>query len=91
MLIALFLGLVVGLTLNLAAPSIFDPLNQYVFNPLGQLFIRLIKMLVVTRKNEIDFKPILPSCFGSPRPAAPSTIEINTTGSGGNFKTEGLK
>ena len=24
---------------------------------------------VVTRKNEIDFKPILPSCFGSPRPA----------------------
>ncbi|ARJ21117.1 dicarboxylate/amino acid:cation symporter [Bacillus sp. ISL-8] len=45
--IALFLGLVVGLTLNLAAPSIFEPLNQYAFNPLGQLFIRLIKMLVV--------------------------------------------
>ncbi|MGN7890683.1 dicarboxylate/amino acid:cation symporter [Bacillus sp. 22475] len=46
-LIALFLGLVVGLTLNLAAPSSFEPLNQYVFNPIGQLFIRLIKMLVV--------------------------------------------
>ncbi|MDA1950671.1 dicarboxylate/amino acid:cation symporter [Bacillus cereus] len=46
-LIALFLGLVVGLTLNLAAPSIFEPLNQYVFNTIGQLFIRLIKMLVV--------------------------------------------
>ncbi|MHA2891238.1 dicarboxylate/amino acid:cation symporter [Bacillus cereus] len=46
-LIALFLGLVVGLTLNLAAPSIFEPLNQYVFNPIGQLIIRLIKMLVV--------------------------------------------
>ncbi|MCU5026580.1 dicarboxylate/amino acid:cation symporter [Bacillus cereus] len=46
-LIALFLGLVVGLTLNLVAPSIFEPLNQYVFNPIGQLFIRLIKMLVV--------------------------------------------
>ncbi|HEF7290321.1 TPA: dicarboxylate/amino acid:cation symporter [Bacillus cereus] len=46
-LIALFLGLVVGLTLNLTAPSIFEPLNQYVFNPIGQLFIRLIKMLVV--------------------------------------------
>ncbi|HFK1707096.1 MULTISPECIES: dicarboxylate/amino acid:cation symporter [Bacillus] len=46
-LIELFLGLVVGLTLNLAAPSIFEPLNQYAFNPLGQLFIRLIKMLVV--------------------------------------------
>ncbi|OOR13057.1 dicarboxylate/amino acid:cation symporter [Bacillus cereus] len=45
--IALFLGLVVGLTLNLAAPSIFEPLNPYAFNPLGQLFIRLIKMLVV--------------------------------------------
>ncbi|MCC6081500.1 dicarboxylate/amino acid:cation symporter [Bacillus thuringiensis] len=46
-LIALFLGLVVGLTLNLTAPSIFEPLNQYMFNPIGQLFIRLIKMLVV--------------------------------------------
>ncbi len=46
-LIALFLGLVVGLTLNLAAPSIFEPLNQYAFNPIGQLFIRIIKMLVV--------------------------------------------
>ncbi|MCZ6940335.1 dicarboxylate/amino acid:cation symporter [Bacillus mycoides] len=46
-LVALFLGLIVGLTLNLAAPSIFEPLNQYAFNPLGQLFIRLIKMLVV--------------------------------------------
>ncbi|HDR7322993.1 MULTISPECIES: dicarboxylate/amino acid:cation symporter [Bacillus] len=46
-LLALFLGLIVGLTLNLAAPSIFEPLNQYVFNPIGQLFIRLIKMLVV--------------------------------------------
>ncbi|PFY16507.1 dicarboxylate/amino acid:cation symporter [Bacillus toyonensis] len=46
-LLALFLGLIVGLTLNLATPSIFEPLNQYVFNPIGQLFIRLIKMLVV--------------------------------------------
>ncbi|MBJ7932002.1 hypothetical protein COO04_19305 [Bacillus toyonensis] len=46
-LLALFLGLIVGLTLNLAAPSIFELLNQYVFNPIGQLFIRLIKMLVV--------------------------------------------
>ncbi|HEK9100348.1 dicarboxylate/amino acid:cation symporter [Bacillus pfraonensis] len=46
-LIALLLGLIVGLALNLYAPSIFTPLNQYVFNPIGQLFIRLIKMLVV--------------------------------------------
>lgn len=46
-LIALFIGLIVGLALNLYAPSIFTPLNQYIFHPIGQLFIRLIKMLVV--------------------------------------------
>ncbi|WP_369900475.1 dicarboxylate/amino acid:cation symporter [Bacillus manliponensis] len=46
-LLALLLGLVVGLVLNVYAPAIFTPLNEYVFYPLGQLFIRLIKMLVV--------------------------------------------
>lgn len=46
-LFALLLGLVVGLVLNAYAPAIFKPLNEYVFYPLGQLFIRLIKMLVV--------------------------------------------
>ncbi|CAM4115040.1 sodium:dicarboxylate symporter [Bacillus manliponensis] len=44
-LLALLLGLVVGLVLN--GTSIFTPLNEYFLYPLGQLFIRLIKMLVV--------------------------------------------
>ncbi|MFJ8119869.1 dicarboxylate/amino acid:cation symporter [Bacillus mycoides] len=46
-LIALVLGLITGLVLNLYAPSLFTHLNHYVFYPIGQLFIRLIKMLVI--------------------------------------------
>ncbi|AXY11228.1 dicarboxylate/amino acid:cation symporter (plasmid) [Bacillus thuringiensis LM1212] len=46
-LIALVLGLITGLILNLYAPSLFTHLNHYVFYPMGQLFIRLIKMLVI--------------------------------------------
>ncbi len=45
--IGLTLGLLVGLILNLAAPSLFDVLNSYIFNPLGTIFLNLIKMLVV--------------------------------------------
>ncbi|MEK4693443.1 dicarboxylate/amino acid:cation symporter [Bacillus sp. FSL M8-0063] len=109
-LIALFLGLVVGLTLNLAAPSIFEPLNQYVFNPLGQLFIRLIKMLVVP----VVFISIVLGAAGLGDPKQLGRIGLKSIsfflvttavaisiavtfaliiqpGSGGNFKTEGLK
>ncbi|KHA10201.1 sodium:dicarboxylate symporter [Bacillus anthracis] len=109
-LLALFLGLVVGLTLNLAAPSIFDPLNQYVFNPLGQLFIRLIKMLVVP----VVFISIVLGAAGLGDPKQLGRIGLKSIsfflvttavaisiavtfaliikpGSGGNFKTEGLK
>ncbi|MGR5962145.1 dicarboxylate/amino acid:cation symporter [Bacillus paranthracis] len=110
MLIALFLGLVVGLTLNLVAPSIFEPLNQYVFNPLGQLFIRLIKMLVVP----VVFISIVLGVAGLGDPKQLGRIGLKSIsfflvttavaisiavtfaliiqpGSGGNFKTEGLK
>ncbi|MFC7322776.1 dicarboxylate/amino acid:cation symporter [Halobacillus campisalis] len=45
--IGLILGLVVGLTLNLTAPDLFDTLNTYLFDPLGTIFLNLIKMLVV--------------------------------------------
>lgn len=44
---ALFLGALVGLILNLFAPATFDFLNTYLFVPLGRLFISLITMLVV--------------------------------------------
>ncbi|MCZ2259796.1 dicarboxylate/amino acid:cation symporter [Sporosarcina sp. G11-34] len=44
---ALFLGALVGLMLNLFAPAAFDVLNTYLFVPLGRIFISLITMLVV--------------------------------------------
>lgn len=44
---ALVLGAIVGLILNLAAPNIFETLNTYLFVPVGQIFLSLIKMLVV--------------------------------------------
>ncbi len=45
--IALILGAIVGLVLNLFAKDLFDILDPYLFNPLGQIFLNLIKMLVV--------------------------------------------
>ncbi|UOQ44425.1 dicarboxylate/amino acid:cation symporter [Halobacillus salinarum] len=45
--IGLLLGLAVGLVLNLAAPDVFSVLNKYIFDPLGTIFLNLIKMLVV--------------------------------------------
>lgn len=46
-LIGMALGIVVGLILNLAWPSAYEPVNSYVLYPLGKLFVNLIKMLVV--------------------------------------------
>ncbi|MFC0187777.1 dicarboxylate/amino acid:cation symporter [Fictibacillus aquaticus] len=46
-LIALALGVVAGLVLNLAAPSIFPEADKYVLKPVGTIFLNLIKMLVV--------------------------------------------
>lgn len=45
--IALVLGALTGILLNLFAPDFFPPLDTYVFNPLGKIFINLITMLVV--------------------------------------------
>ncbi|MBM7703187.1 dicarboxylate/amino acid:cation symporter [Metabacillus iocasae] len=45
--IALILGAVVGLALNIFAPDTFTVLDKYAFTPLGQIFLSLIKMLVV--------------------------------------------
>ncbi|KWW53018.1 sodium:dicarboxylate symporter, partial [Bacillus cereus] len=85
-------------------------LNQYVFNPLGQLFIRLIKMLVVP----VVFISIVLGAAGLGDPKQLGRIGLKSIsfflvttavaisiavtfaliikpGSGGNFKTEGLK
>lgn len=45
--IALVLGALTGILLNLFAPDFFPPLDTYVFNPIGKIFINLITMLVV--------------------------------------------
>ena len=45
--IALLLGTVVGLSLNMFAPNLFTTLDSYVFYPLGNIFTSSIKMLVV--------------------------------------------
>ena len=45
--IALILGAIVGLSLNLFAPNLFTTLDSYVFYPLGNIFTSSIKMLVV--------------------------------------------
>lgn len=45
--LALVLGAVVGLILNVFAPDLFAPMDKYLFTPLGKIFINLITMLVV--------------------------------------------
>jgi len=46
-LIALFLGGIFGLTLNLFAADSFPLVDQYLLNPVGKIFLNLISMLVV--------------------------------------------
>jgi Na+/H+-dicarboxylate symporter len=45
--IALVAGGITGLLINLFAPGIFPQLDQFVFTPLGKIFLNLINMLVV--------------------------------------------
>jgi Na+/H+-dicarboxylate symporter len=45
--IALIAGAITGLLINLFVPGIFPQLNQFLFTPLGKIFLNLINMLVV--------------------------------------------
>ncbi|KMK78203.1 dicarboxylate/amino acid:cation symporter [Alkalihalobacillus pseudalcaliphilus] len=45
--IALIVGVFVGLGFNLFAPNLFEPVDTYVLTPLGQIFLNLIMMVVV--------------------------------------------
>ncbi|MFD1851230.1 dicarboxylate/amino acid:cation symporter [Oceanobacillus bengalensis] len=45
--IALILGVIVGIGLSYAPTDIFSTINMYVLNPIGQIFLNLIMMLVV--------------------------------------------
>src|SRR5690554_3347679 len=46
-LIALVLGLLIGLGMNLWSPNLFEPVDTYFFTPVGDIFLRLILMMVV--------------------------------------------
>ncbi|UUI40061.1 dicarboxylate/amino acid:cation symporter [Oceanobacillus oncorhynchi] len=46
-LIALVAGAAAGIALTFAPESFFEPLDKYVLDPIGQIFINLIMMLVV--------------------------------------------
>ncbi|MGG0938686.1 dicarboxylate/amino acid:cation symporter [Brevibacillus centrosporus] len=46
-LIGIVLGIITGLGLSLYAPDVYNPLNNYVLDPIGSLFVKAIKMIVV--------------------------------------------
>ncbi|MFB5663251.1 dicarboxylate/amino acid:cation symporter [Alteribacillus sp. HJP-4] len=46
-LIALLLGVIVGLSLNAVPGDVFNFIDTYILNPVGQVFLNLITMLVV--------------------------------------------
>ncbi len=43
----LVLGILVGVIFNIFAPDAFGPVDKYLLGPVGQIFLNLIKMLVV--------------------------------------------
>ncbi|WP_243290377.1 dicarboxylate/amino acid:cation symporter [Bacillus sp. FJAT-47783] len=45
--IGLVAGLLVGLVLNATSPKLFNVFDTFIFTPIGQIFLNLIKMLVV--------------------------------------------
>ncbi|MCM3584301.1 dicarboxylate/amino acid:cation symporter [Mesobacillus maritimus] len=45
--IALILGGLTGLAINILFPDIFPSIDQYVFTPIGKIFLSMINMLVV--------------------------------------------
>lgn len=46
-LLAILLGIVTGLGLSIYLPDVYEILNSYIFGPVGELFIKAIKMVVV--------------------------------------------
>ncbi len=46
-LIAIMLGVLTGLGISIFTPNVYEILNSYIFSPVGELFIKVIKMIVV--------------------------------------------
>ncbi|WP_080872045.1 dicarboxylate/amino acid:cation symporter [Oceanobacillus timonensis] len=73
-LIALVAGAIVGMALTFAPESFFGPLDKYVLDPVGQIFINLIMMLVVP----LVFVSIVLGTAGLGDPAKLGKIGIST-------------
>ncbi|MFC4022346.1 dicarboxylate/amino acid:cation symporter [Oceanobacillus longus] len=73
-LIALGLGVIVGLALTFVPENIFSPIDNYVLYPIGQIFINLIMMVVVP----IVFVSIVLGSAGLGEPAKLGKIGIQT-------------
>ncbi|WP_249872507.1 dicarboxylate/amino acid:cation symporter [Oceanobacillus saliphilus] len=73
-LIALVLGLIVGLALTFVPETIFSSIDNYVLYPIGQIFINLIMMVVVP----IVFVSIVLGSAGLGEPAKLGKVGIQT-------------
>jgi Na+/H+-dicarboxylate symporter len=73
-LIALALGLVAGIIFTFIPESVFNPIDMYLLDPVGQIFINLIMMLVVP----IVFVSIVLGTAGLGEPAKLGRIGIQT-------------
>ncbi|UOQ50412.1 dicarboxylate/amino acid:cation symporter [Gracilibacillus caseinilyticus] len=75
-LIALVLGVITGIGLSLLPSDIFSGVDTYVLNPVGQIFLNLIMMIVVP----IVFVSIVLGTAGLGDPAKLGKIGIRTIG-----------
>ncbi|QKY70854.1 dicarboxylate/amino acid:cation symporter [Lentibacillus sp. CBA3610] len=73
-LIALVLGVITGISLSFAPSDIFSMVDQYALNPVGQLFLNLIMMLVVP----IVFVSIVLGAAGLSDPVKLGKIGVQT-------------
>lgn len=72
--IALILGVIAGVSLSFAPPNVFSVIDTYALNPVGQLFLNLIMMIVVP----IVFVSIVLGTVGLGDPAKLGKIGIQT-------------
>ncbi|WP_156289956.1 dicarboxylate/amino acid:cation symporter [Oceanobacillus salinisoli] len=72
--IALILGVIVGISLSFSPVSFFNIIDTYILSPVGQIFLNLIMMLVVP----IVFVSIVLGAAGLGEPAKVGKIGIQT-------------
>lgn len=75
-LLGILLGLIVGTVLHLYFPGVFDVLNGYIFDPIAELFIKAIKMIVVP----LVFFSIAAGAAGIADPRKLGRIGVKTIG-----------